>query len=320
MEFKDYYQILGLSDQAQAAEIKSAYRKLARRYHPDVSREENAEEKFKEVTEAYEVLKDPEKRAEYDQLRTMGARTGDGRFRPPPGWESAAQFGSGGFTDVDAAGFSDFFDAIFGRSGTAHRTYRQGRQQSFSMRGEDLHTQLSLFLEEAHRGVERQLDIQVPEVDDYGLVSHRPKTLKVKIPAGVYDGQIIRLRGQGASGIGGGPAGDLFIEIRLAPHPLYSISGKDLMMTLPVAPWEAALGGNVNIPTLGGVCQLKIPPGSNAGHKLRLKGRGLPGSPPGNLIVSLKIVMPDKQTARSNELFKTLSEELAFDPRKGMGV
>ncbi len=319
MEFKDYYQILGLNDQAQAGEIKSAYRKLARRYHPDVSREENAEEKFKEVSEAYEVLKDPEKRAEYDQLCRMGAKTGDGQFRPPPGWESAAQFGSGGFTDVDAASFSDFFDSIFGHTGTAHRTYRQGRQHSFSMRGEDLHTQLSLFLEEAHQGVERQLNIQVPEVDDYGLVSHRNKTLKVKIPAGVYDGQMIRLKGQGAPGIGGAPPGDLFVEIRLAPHPLYTVSGRDLLMTLPVAPWEAALGGTANVPTLGGTCQLKIPAGSNTGQKLRLKGKGLPGDPPGNLIVSLKVVMPESQTTRSNELFKALSEELAFDPRKGMG-
>ena len=241
MEFKDYYQILGVSEAASADEVKKAYRKLARKYHPDVSKEANAEHRFKEVGEAYEVLKDPEKRAEYDQLRRFGTRGADGSFQPPPGWESAAGFGGGGFTEADAGHFSDFFESIFGRSGRAHRTYSRGHQRSFSMRGEDIHYRLPLFLEEAFKGGERQIQIQVPEPDDQGFVKYRQKTLKVKVPAGVEAGQHIRLKGQGAPGIGGAEPGDLFLEIELAPHPLFAVDGKDLTLTLPITPWEAEL-------------------------------------------------------------------------------
>lgn len=315
MEFKDYYKILGLQENAKPDEIKKAYRKLARKYHPDVSSEADAEDRFKEVAEAYEVLKDPEKRAEYDQLRQMGARGSDGSFRPPPGWESAAHFGGGGYTEADAAAFSDFFEQIFGQAGTAHRTYRGGRQSSFRMRGDDVHYRLALFLEEAFHGGERQIQFNVPEVDQYGLVSHRQKTLKVKIPPGMKEGQHLRLRGQGGAGIGGGPNGDLLIEIQLAPHPLYHVEGSNLTLQLPVAPWEAALGASVRVPTLEGQVKLKIPAGSQAGKKLRVKGKGLPGEPPGDLIVQLKIVMPEQQTERSRELFEQLAEEVPFDPR-----
>lgn len=315
MEFKDYYQILSLQDNATSDEIKKSYRKLARKYHPDVSQEKDAEDRFKEVSEAYEVLKDPEKRAEYDQLRQMGARANDGSFRPPPGWESAAHFSDGGFTQADAAAFSDFFEQIFGRHGDAHRTYRGGRQSSFRMHGEDVHLSLALLLEEAYHGGEKQISYQVPEVDSHGLINHRTKTLKINIPAGISQGQHLRMKGQGAPGIGGGQPGDLLIEIQLAPHPRYRVDGKDLITQVPVAPWEAALGCNIEVPTLAGNVKLKIPANSQAGSKLRLKGRGMPGKTPGDLIVTLTLVMPKQQTERSKKLFEELAEELDFNPR-----
>ena len=318
MEFKDYYKILGLQESAGGDDIKKAYRKLARKYHPDVSKEEGAEDKFKEVSEAYEVLKDPEKRAEYDQLRAMGARASDGSFRPPPDWESAAHFHDGGFTQADAAAFSDFFEQIFGQGGSAHRTYRGGHQTSFRMRGEDIHHRLALFLEEACQGDEKQIQYRVPEVDEHGLVSHRTKTLKITIPAGIGHGQHLRLKGQGAPGIGGGQNGDLLIEIQVAPHPVFQVDGKDLIMQLPVAPWEAALGGSIAVPTLAGKVNLKIPANSREGSKLRLKGKGMPGKNPGDLIAILKIVMPKQQTERSRELFEALKNELDFNPRAEM--
>ena len=316
MDFKDYYAILGVDEKADAAAIKSAYRKLARKYHPDVSKEADAENKFKELGEAYEVLKDPDKRAEYDQLRQYGARAGDGSFRPPPEWESAAHFGGGGFTDADAGQFSDFFEAIFGRGGSAHRHYsRDGRQNWFQMRGDDLHQSLALFLEEAYHGCEKELRLRVPEVDQRGLVSHRERTLKVRVPAGVSNGQHIRLKGQGAPGIGGGEAGDLYLEIQIAPHPHYRVEGKDLYLALPVTPWEAALGTEVQVPTLDGAVKMKVPAGAREGQKLRLKGRGLPGSPRGDQYVTLSIAMPPKQTEKSRSLFEQLAREVPFNPR-----
>lgn len=322
MEFKDYYHILGVSEAATADEIKKAYRKLARKYHPDVSTEAQAEDRFKEVGEAYEVLKDPEKRAEYDQLRKMGAFKGDGRFQPPPGWESASHFSQGGFTEADAAQFSDFFEAIFGRGGSAHRTYGAGGQQrSFRMRGDDVHTRLALFLEEAFQGGERQISFAVPEIDERGLVSHRQKTLKVKIPPGMRPGQQMRLRGQGAPGIGGGEPGDLFLEIELAPHPVFDVDGSDLIMTLPVTPWEAALGAQVTVPTLSGKVNLHVPRGSSQGTRLRLKGKGLPGQSPGDQIVILQLQQPATHSAEAEALYAKLAEiEHAFNPRAALGV
>lgn len=310
MEFKDYYNILGLKESADAAEVKKAYRKLARKYHPDVSSEANAEERFKEVNEAYEVLGDAEKRAEYDQLKKLGARGPDGSFRPPPQWESAAHFSD---TGVGGGGsFSDFFESIFGRHGTAHRSYRSGHQQKFQMRGEDIHAQLPLLLEEAYQGGQKTIEFTVPEVDDYGLISHRRKKLNVKIPANLNPNTPIRLRGQGAPGIGGGAAGDLFIEIKIAPHPLFTVQGKDLYRTLPLAPWEAALGARVELPTLADKVKLTIPPNSQPGTRLRVKGRGLAG---GDLYVELRIVMPDKHSEKAQELYRQIAEECAFNPR-----
>ncbi|MDX1588408.1 MAG: DnaJ C-terminal domain-containing protein [Oleiphilaceae bacterium] len=322
MDFKDYYKILGVSEDADASQIKSAYRKLARKYHPDVSKEENAEERFKDVSEAYEVLKDSEKRAEYDQLRRYGQSGGD--FQPPPGWRSSADFSGGGFTGAGEQGFSDFFESIFGAGGfqrgqsRAGPGFRGGR--GFSARGEDIHNHLSIFLEEAYQGCEKTLKLQVPEPGPGGGQRVRERNLKVKVPAGVEHGKHIRLRGQGNPGVGDGPPGDLFLEIRIAPHPHFKLDGRHLHLLLPVAPWEAALGATVAVPTLGGTVNLKVPAGSRQGKKLRLKGKGLPGNPAGDQIVQLEVAMPPKQTERSKELFRALSEEVPFNPREHLGV
>lgn len=311
MEFKDYYKILGVDESADAQALKTAYRRLARKYHPDVSKEPDAADRFKEIGEAYEVLKDPDKRNEYDLLRTQGARRPDGGFEPPPGWASRANFGQGGFTGADASQFSDFFDAMFGGG-------RQTRGQSwYAMRGDDIHHKLPLFLEEAFSGAEKTITLQVPEVEQ-GRVYQRPRSLKVKIPAGVGDGQNIRLRGQGGPGQGGAESGDLYLEIQIAPHPIYTVDGRDLSMDLPVAPWEAALGATIKVPTLAGSVQLKIPEGSHSGKRLRLRGKGLPGKPAGDLYVTVQVTMPPSQTERSRSLFRELAEEVPFNPREAL--
>ncbi|WP_372966091.1 DnaJ C-terminal domain-containing protein [Marinobacter sp.] len=321
MDFKDYYAVLGVSESATPAEIKKAYRKLARKYHPDVSKEADATDKFQNVGEAYEVLKDPEKRAEYDQLRKYGARD-DGSFQPPPGWQSASGFSGGGYTEADAGQFSDFFEQMFGgarRGGSSAGGGfgSGGYRQSVKMRGEDVHARLALFLEEAMHGCDKQVSFTVRDADDQGRLIPRQKTLKVKIPAGMRDGQHIRLKGQGAPGIGGGEAGDLFLEIELAPHPHFTVEGGDILITVPVAPWEAALGATITVPTVGGKVNVKVPKGSSSGRKLRLKGKGFPGKHPGDQIVILQVVMPEEHSAEANELYEKLGElEKNFNPRK----
>ena len=311
MQFKDYYKIMELDDSATEAEIKKAYRKLARRYHPDVSKDKDAEQKFKELGEAYEVLKDPEKRREYDQLKAMGGRSRDGSFTPPPGWESATHFSEGGHS----GNFSDFFEAMFGHNAGFHRQYEGGRQQGFRMRGEDVRHDLPVFLEQACEGAEQVIEYSVPQVDEHGLITHQRKKLKVRIPAGTTEGQVLRLKGQGGKGIGGAESGDLLIRIQFVPHPLYSVSGKNITLVVPVSPWEAALGGKIMVPTLQGKTRVSIPANSQAGSKLRLAGKGLPGKPAGDFYVVLKIVMPEKHTEKSRALFQELAEELPFNPR-----
>ena len=311
MQFKDYYKIMEVDESASEAEIKKAYRRLARKYHPDVSKEEEAEQKFKDLGEAYEVLKDKEKRQEYDQLRKLGASGQGGEFQPPPGWESAMHF-----TDTGDGDYSDFFESIFGRSGGFHREYQQGRARSFDMRGEDVHTDLPLFLEEVFTDTEKTLQLQIPMVDERGLVTHSTKKLKVKIPAGTSEGQQLRLRGQGAPGIGAGGPGDLIVTVKLVSHPLYSVEGRNISIVLPLTPWEAALGTRLNIPTPAGKLKLTVPADTQAGARLRLKEKGLPGALPGDFFAVVKIVMPEKSTQQSQDLFRKLAEEVPFNPRQ----
>jgi curved DNA-binding protein len=314
MEFKDYYSIMGVSRDATQDEIKRVYRKLARKYHPDVSKETDAEARFKEIGEAYEVLKDPEKRAAYDQLGTRW-RAGQ-EFKPPPDWNVNFAFGGGGFTDSDTAGFSDFFESLFGHAGPWHPE----RGADFRMRGQDHHAKILIVLEDAFHGATRTITLRVPEVTPNGHVRTRERSLKVRIPKGIKQGQRIRLAKQGALGMGGGPPGDLYLEIEFKRHRLFHADGRDIYLDLPVAPWEAALGATIAVPTLGGTVDMKIPKGSMAGSKFRLKGRGLPDTPPGDQYVVLRIVTPPAKTQKAEALYRKMAQDLAFNPRANMGV
>lgn len=313
MEYKDYYKVLGVDRDATQDDIKRAYRKLARKYHPDVSKEVDAEKKFKEVGEAYEVLKDPEKRAAYDQL---GSRYQAGEdFQPPPGWDSGFEFRGGGFTEA-GGGFSDFFEELFGRQGTAG-SYRRG---SYNAKGEDHHARIEVDLDVAFTGGSRQVTLKAPQVDASGHMVVKNRTLNVKIPKGIREGQQIRLSGQGAPGMGQGAQGDLYLEVHFRPHRLYSVEARDLTLHLPVAPWEAALGATVKTPTPVGAVDLKIPAGSQSGKRMRLKGRGIPGDPAGDLYVTLKIVNPPTDDDAAMALYREMAEKLHFNPREKLGV
>ncbi|WP_456292038.1 curved DNA-binding protein [Pseudomonas sp. AK106] len=320
MDFKDYYKILGVEPTADEKTIKTAYRKLARKYHPDVSKEPGAEDKFKEASEAYEALSDPEKRAEYDEIRKYGSQ---GRFQPPPGWQGrggagagagagAGQgFGGGGFENGD---FSDFFSSIFGNRGGQ----QGGRAQSPGRRGQDVEMELAVFLEETLSTESKQISFKVPQHSANGQrMADITKTLNVKIPAGVTDGERIRLKGQGAPGVAGGEKGDLYLIIRLAPHPMFDVEGHDLIITVPIAPWEAALGTKVAVPTLTGKINLTIRPDSQNGQRLRVKGNGLLNKQGqrGDLYAQLKIVMPKSTDEATKALWEKLAQQAAFDPR-----
>ncbi|WP_423062453.1 DnaJ C-terminal domain-containing protein [Candidiatus Paracoxiella cheracis] len=314
MEYQDYYKMLGVSRDATPEEIKKSYRRLARKYHPDVSEEKDAEEKFKQVKEAYEVLKDPEKRKAYDQ---MGANWKQGQgFQPPPGWEFHQRGDGAEYQEFSQGDFSDFFESLFGgfaRGGGA----RHARGAQFKQRGQDQHTKIIITLEEAFNGSTRVLNLQEPQLDPRtGQVTYKTRTLKIKIPAGVTQGQQIRLAGQGSPGMGGGPNGDLYLEIDLQTHSLYTVQGKDIYLNLPVTPWEAALGAKIEVPTLAGPVELKIPPGSQTGKKMRLKGRGLPGKTAGDQYVSLKIYIPEPQNDQQKQLYEQMAKEMQFDPRQ----
>ncbi len=323
MEYKDYYKILGVSRDADQDQIKRAYRKLAHKHHPDVSKEPDAAEQFKEVKEAYEVLSDPEKRQAYDQLGP-GWREGQ-HFEPPPGWE--ASFGSGGesrgFGGFGPDEFSEFFDSLFGGGGPFGERTRGsawGDAEGFTPRGQDQHARIEIPLEEAFHGGQQRLQLAVPEMGGGGQVVQRTRTLNVRIPAGVRDGQQIRLPGQGSPGPRGGPPGDLYLEVHIRPHPHFQLEGKDIYLNLPVTPWEAALGSSVPVPTLGGTVNLTIPAGSQSGQKLRLKGRGLPGSHAGDQYVILQIKVPRPETEKQKQLYRDLAREMYFNPRQNLGV
>ena len=313
MEYKDYYALLGVEKSATQDEIKRAYRKLARNYHPDLNKDEAAEEKFKEIGEANEVLSDPEKRVAYDQLG-KAYRPGQD-FRPPPDWDAGFEFSGGSGSDgARAQHFSDFFESLFGDA------YRQQRatdaKARFHARGQDHHAKVLIDLEDAIHGAKRTIVLKVPELTESGHLAVRDRKLEVTIPKGVREGQHIRLKGQGAPGLGDGRAGNLYIEITFKAHPVYQAQGVDLHLDLPVTPWEAALGGKVKVPTPGGVVDLNIPARSRQGRKLRLKGRGLPAKPPGDLYVTLQIALPPADSVKAKELYERMARELDFNPRK----
>jgi len=313
MQFKDYYQTLGVARDATADEIKKAFRKLARKYHPDVSREADAEQRMREVNEAYTVLSDPEKRAAYDQLG-QGYQTGQD-FRPPPDWDAGFEFSGRGFSPHEAADFSDFFAELFGSMG--------GRQAGFGTsggpyqaRGEDHHAKVLLDLEDAFSGATRQINLQVPTMDSQGRVRLNTRTLNVKIPRGIKEGQIIRLAGQGAPGASAATAGDLLLEVHFKPHPRLRPEGRDLHFTLPVAPWEAALGAIIAVDLPGGNVKVRIPEGAQSGRQLRVRGKGIPGEPPGDLLLDIQVVLPPADSPKARQLYETMARELAFEPRR----
>lgn len=316
MEFRDYYEIMGVERNSTQDEIKRAYRKLARKYHPDINKSADAEEKFKEMGEAYEVLKDPEKRAAYDQLGQSYKSGQD--FTPPPGWDAGFEFSGGGFEGAAGpAAFSDFFETLFGQGG-----FTGGRDQAggFHARGQDHHAKILIDLEDAIHGATRTITLQVPELDQQGHIQTRTRTLNVNIPKGVKQGQQIRLAGQGAPGVGQGSKGDLYLEIEFRPHNFYHVEGHDIYLDLPVTPWEAALGGTVKVPAPSGIVEMKIPPGSSSGKKMRLKGRGIPAKTAGDFYVVLEISLPEANSDRAKALYRQMQSELNFNPRQKLGV
>jgi curved DNA-binding protein len=315
MKFKDYYQIMGVPRSATQEEIKRAYRKLARKYHPDVSKEINAEAKFKELGEAYEVLKDPEKRTAYDKL---GANWKAGQdFNPPPDWEQAFEFKGGGFTSDEAGIYSDFFEQLFGHAG-----FRSNGREHFNAhnRGQDTHAKITIDLEESITGATKTIIFNIPETDAKGYLQLKQRSLNIKIPKGIKPGQHIRLSGQGSPGLGGAQAGDLLLEVAFNPHRLYRVIDTDIYLDLPVTPWEAALGAKIKVPTPEGPIDLSIPANSRQGSKLRIKGRGLPSKKPGDFFVVLQITLPpaDSETARS--VYRQMQAELDFNPRQSLGL
>ncbi len=312
MEYRDYYQVMGVERSATQDDIKKVYRKLARKYHPDVSKEADAEAKFKELQEAYNVLSDPQKRAAYDQL---GRRRPGEQFQPPPDWGRNFEFRTfgGGGAQFDDSQFSDFFANLFGGASPFGRG--AGARTSRPRPGRDHHARIEITLEDAYRGGERAIQLQRPTVTGEGHVTTSAHELRVRIPAGVTSGTQIRLAGQGEPSMSGGQAGDLYLEVELQPHPAYQVDGRNITIALPLAPWEAALGATIEVPTLGGPVELRIPAGAKAGQKLRLKGRGLPGKEPGDQYVQLRIVLPPADTDKARELYEQMKRELPFDPR-----
>ncbi|MBV8209618.1 MAG: DnaJ domain-containing protein [Burkholderiaceae bacterium] len=311
MEFKDYYATLAVPHDADADQIKKAFRKLARKYHPDVSKEPNAELRMKEINEANAVLSDPEKRAAYDALGSGHAAGED--FRPPPNWDAGFEFSKSGFSDADAAQFSEFFSELFGGIGAARGA---ADRRGAAARGEDHHAKVLLDIEDAWRGAEQRISLRVPKIDERGRVVLESRTLDVQIPAGVREGQLIRLAGQGGPGFGSGPAGDLYLEVHFKPHPRYRIDGRDLVVELPIAPWEAALGAVVSVERPDGASlKTRVPPGAQTAGQLVLRGKGVPADPPGDLIVNLRVVVPPADTPKAKELYETMAREMNFDPR-----
>ena len=319
MKYKDYYETLGVPRSATQDEIKQAYRKAARKYHPDVSKLADAEARFKEINEANEVLKDPEKRAAYDQ---MGSNWKAGQeFQPPPNWDAGFEFRGGQGSPFGAGGTfsaggdfdpSDFFETLFGRRGAGPGA---GRRRP-SAQGEDHHAKVLIDVEDAYRGAERTISLRAPIEGADGRIEMQERTLDVHIPKGIRPGQHLRLAGQGNAGTGGGKPGDLYLEIAFNPHSRFRVDGADVYVDLPLAPWEAALGATVDVPTPDGAVQLTVPKGSAAGRKLRLKGRGLPGKSPGDFYAVLAIVVPRAETDAARVAYENLAKAFpSFQPR-----
>ena len=308
MQYKDYYQILGVGRDSALPEIKKAFRKLARKYHPDVSKETDAEARMKELNEAYGVLSDTEKRAAYDQLGN-NYRAGE-EFKPPPNWDANFEFS--GAEDLN---FGDFFSELFGHMGSGRpRTGAAGHRGAHA-RGEDHHAKILLDLQDAFQGATRQISLRVPRVDEQGRVGLDTHALNVKIPKGVYEGQIIRLSGQGSPGMGDGKSGDLLLEVQFNPHPRLRVDGGNIYMSLPVTPWEAALGGLVPVNLFETELKVRIPEGTQSGRQLRVRGKGIPSAVAGDLLLDIKVVLPPADTTKAKELYETMAQELAFDPR-----
>lgn len=317
MEYKDYYAALGVEKTATQDEIKKAYRKLVRQYHPDVSKHKDATEKTKEINEAYDVLGDAEKRAAYDELG-QGRRAGQ-EFTPPPDWGTQFDFGG-----ADA---NEFFSDLFAHAGRRQRGGGGGGRGfggagggGFQMQGEDIHAAIAIDLRDAYQGASRTISLRVPQRDEQGHVAMQEKTLNVNIPKGVTQGQQLRLAGQGHPGVGGGGPGDLYLEIHLEPEARYRVEGTHVYENVPVAPWEAALGASVSVPTPSGAVEVTIPPGSQTGRKLRLKGRGIPAKEPGDLYLILDVVLPPATSERAKELYQQMARDLAFNPRERIGA
>ena len=306
MKYQDYYQSLGIARDASEADITKAYRKLAHKYHPDVSKEPDAEEKFKQIAEAYKTLKDPEKRAAYDQL---GQHAAGEEFRPPPDWQQQYARSPSSADDIDLAEL--FAGLRSGRHGTG------GSSQTLHWPGQDFEVPVQISLEDAYRGTEISLTLRMPEYDEQGVPRAVPQTIKARIPKGATDGQRLRLPGRGGKGFGGGRAGDLYLDISLRPHALFRASGHDLFLDLPLAPWEAALGTNVEVPTLAGPVRLKIAPGTVAGRQLRLAKRGLPKPQggEGDLYAIVQIVVPAQNSDAELAAYRQLAEQSSFQPR-----
>jgi len=312
MEYKDYYSVLGVDKTATEDEIKQAFRKLARKFHPDLNKDEGAEARFKEIGEANDVLSDPEKRAAYDQIG-QGYQPGED-FQPPPNWDQGFEFtGRPAGSGAGPQDYSDFFEEIFGKA-------RAGQQQphnerSFNARGQDHHARIIIDLEDAFNGAKRQITLKAPELDPQGHVVLKNRVLDVSIPKGVREGQSIRLKKQGSPGFGSGVAGDLYLEISFKPHRLFHPDGKDLYLDLPITPWEAGLGARLKVPTPTGSVDLTIPENSKQGRKLRLKGKGIPSKTPGDLYVTLQIALPPATNEKVKEIYKTMAKEIDFNPR-----
>lgn len=315
MEYKDYYKVLGITREALQDEIKKAYRKLARKYHPDTNKSPGAEDRFKGINEAHEVLKDPKKRAAYDEL---GANWQSGQeFRRPQNRERTFDFEGGGFSSGGSGEFSDFFETLFGQAAGG---MGRGRSAPIRAKGSDQTTDIQINIEDAYHGTTQIITLRKTKRAPDGREVPEENRLSVKIPKGIEQGHKIRLAGQGSPGIENGPAGDLFLKVEFRPHPFYRVEGKNLYLNFPVTPWEMVLGASLETPTPDGPVKLKIPPNSQQGQKLRLRGRGIPSKVKGDLYVILNVALPPATSDKEKAAYRQMADDLAFNPRKHLGL